>query len=47
MKLDRLAGREEDHQLLGAVLLQEGKEKEESHLRRAHHISLSMSRGED
>ena len=45
MKLDRLAGREEDHDLLGAVLLQEGKEQEEPGFGGTHHVPLEEQQG--
>lgn len=38
---DGHAGREEDHQLLLAVLLQEGEEQQEALLGRTHHVALA------
>lgn len=41
---DRHAGREEDHQLLLAVLLQKGEEQEEPLLRWTNHIPLKATK---
>ena len=40
MELDGLAGGEEDHELLVAVLLQEGEQQQEPCLRGADHVTL-------
>lgn len=40
VEFNRLARRKKYHDLLGAILLEEGEKEEESRLRRTNHISL-------